>query len=90
MLLQGRHLRGKLPYLQSRLVPQFFPSPFVREQLQRRQAFACFHSGGHPDVRGSALIAGPHVRVLISGLWLPGIVDAVCSEPKFLCDPLVG
>ncbi|XP_045028011.1 uncharacterized protein LOC123471141 [Daphnia magna] len=81
VLLQGRHLRGKLPYLHNRLVPQFVPAPFVREQLQRRQASACFYGGGRPDVRGSALIVGQHVRVFISGLWLPGWIETVCPEP---------
>ncbi|EFX68089.1 hypothetical protein DAPPUDRAFT_260577 [Daphnia pulex] len=69
VLLQGRHLRGSLPFLQDRLVPQFIPAKFVHGQLQRRQATACFNHGGRPDVRGSALIIGQRA------------VEAVCSEP---------
>ena len=30
---------------------------------------ACFQHGGRLDVRGSALMVGQHVRVLIGGLW---------------------
>jgi hypothetical protein len=67
--------------LQDRLVPQFVPAKFVHGQLQRRQATACFNHSGRPDVRGSALIIGQRVRAFISGLWLPGAVEAVCSEP---------
>ncbi|XP_046640221.1 uncharacterized protein K02A2.6-like [Daphnia pulicaria] len=81
VLLQGRHLRGSLPFLQDRLVPQFVSAKFVHGQLQRRQATACFTHGGRPDVRGSALIIGQRVRAFVSGLWLPGAVEAVCSEP---------
>ncbi|EFX83838.1 hypothetical protein DAPPUDRAFT_100207 [Daphnia pulex] len=81
VLLQGRHLRGSLPFLQDRLVPQFVPAKFVHGQLQRRQATACFNHSGRPDVRGSALIIGQRVRAFISGLWLPGAVEAVCGEP---------
>ncbi|XP_046459590.1 uncharacterized protein K02A2.6-like isoform X3 [Daphnia pulex] len=81
VLLQGRHLRGSLPFLQDRLVPQFVSAKFVHGQLQRRQATACFTHGGRPDVRGSALIVGQRVRAFVSGLWLPGAVEAVCSEP---------
>jgi hypothetical protein len=70
-----------LPFLQNRLVPQYVPAEFVRAQLQRRQASACFHHGGRPNVRGSALIVGQRVRAFVSGLWLAGAVEAVCSEP---------
>ncbi|KZS02004.1 Uncharacterized protein APZ42_001128, partial [Daphnia magna] len=54
---------------------------FVRAQLQRRQASACFNHGGRPDIRGSALIVGQRVRAFVSGLWLAGAMEAVCSEP---------
>jgi hypothetical protein len=81
VLLQGRHLRGSLPFLQDRLVPQFVPAKFVHGKLQRCQATACFNHSGRPDVRGSALIIGQRVRAFVSGLWLPGAVEAVCSEP---------
>lgn len=81
VLMQGRHLCGNLPFLPSNLVPQFVPATFVCDQLQRRQAAACFQQGAHPDIRGSALIIGQHVRVFISGVWLPGAVQSVCSEP---------
>jgi transposase InsO family protein len=81
VLLQGRHLRDSLPFLQDRLVPQFVPAKFVHGQLQRRQATACFNHSGRLDVRGLALIIGQRVRAFVSGLWLPGAVEAVCSEP---------
>ena len=81
VLMQGRHLRGSLPFLPTRLTPQFVSAQFVRGQLQRRQATASFHHHGRPDIRGSALIVGQRVRVYISGLWLPGAVQSVCAEP---------
>jgi hypothetical protein len=81
VLLQGRHLRGNLPFLPDRLTPQHVPAAFVQAQLQRRQAMACFQHGGRLDVRGSALMVGQHVRVLIGGLWLPGTVESVCTAP---------
>lgn len=82
-LRQGRYLRGKLPFLPSHIVTQFVPAAFVFDQLQRRQAVASFQQGACPDVRGSALIVGQHVRVIISGLWLPGAVQSACSELDF-------
>jgi hypothetical protein len=81
VLLPGRNLRGSLPFLQNRLVPQYVPAVFVRAQLQRRQASACFNHGGRPDIRGSALIVGQRVRAFVAGLWLAGAVEAGCSEP---------
>ncbi len=42
---------------------------------------ACFQHGGRLDVRGSALRVGQSVRVLISGLWLPGTIESVCTVP---------
>ena len=81
VLLQGRHLRGNLPFLPDRLTPQHVPVAFVQAQLQRRQAMACFQHGGRLDVRSSALMVGQHVRVLIGGLWLPETVESVCTAP---------
>ncbi len=53
VILQGRHLRGNLPFLPDRLTPQHVPATFVCSyvQLQRRQAMACFHHGGRLGVR---------------------------------------
>ena len=81
VLLQGRHLRGSLPFLPKSLTPQLVSAEFVRGQLQRRQAAASFHHGGRSDIRGSALIVGQRVRAHISGSWLPGAIRSVCSEP---------
>ena len=72
VLLQGRHLRGSLPFLPKSLTPQLVPAQFVRDQLQRRQAAACFQYGGSPDVRGSCLMVGQRVRVHVSGLRASG------------------
>lgn len=79
--LEGRHLRGNFPFLPDRLTPQHVPATFVQAQLQRQQAMACFQHGGRLDVRGSALRIGQSVRVLISGLWLPGTIESVCTAP---------
>jgi hypothetical protein len=81
VLLQGRNLRGVLPFLPNRLVPQFVPAALVHEQLQKRQAKAAFHHGGRPDIRGSALLVGQRVRALVYGAWLPGSILSVCKEP---------
>jgi hypothetical protein len=81
VLLQGRHLRGNLPFLPDQLTPQHVPASFVQAQLQRRQEMACFQHGGRLDVRGSALRVGQSVRVLISGLWIPGTIESVCTVP---------
>ncbi|EFX77851.1 hypothetical protein DAPPUDRAFT_105814 [Daphnia pulex] len=62
VLLQGRHLRGNLPFLPGRLTPQHVPATFVQAQLQ-------------------PLRVGQSVRVLISGLWLPGTIESVCTVP---------
>jgi hypothetical protein len=70
-----------LPFLKNRLVPQYVSAEFVRAQLQRRQASVCFNHGGRPDIRGSALFVCQRVRAFVSGLWLAGAVEAVCSEP---------
>lgn len=82
VLLQGRHLRGKLPFIQSRLTPQFIPAPFVLKQLQHRQATTCCQHGGRPDVRGLVLTVGQRVRVLVTGLWRPVLVETVCTAPE--------
>ena len=82
VLLQGRHLRGNLPFLPRRLTPQFVSAKFVHGQLQRRQTSASFLHGGRPDVRASALIVGQRIRAFISGLWRPGAVQSVCAEPN--------
>jgi hypothetical protein len=42
---------------------------------------ACFQHGGRSDVRGSALMIGQHVRVLITGLWLPRTIESVFATP---------
>jgi hypothetical protein len=81
VLLQGRHLRGNLPFLPDRLTPQHVPATFVQAQLQLRQAMACFQHGCHLDVGGSALRVGQRVRVLISGVWLPGTIEIVSTAP---------
>lgn len=81
VLLQGRNLLGSLPFLATSLTPQLVSAEFVRNQLQRRQASASFQHGGLQDVRCLALIVGIRVRVHISGLWLPGTVQSVFSEP---------
>jgi len=49
VLLQGRNLRGVLPFLPNRLTPQLVPATLVKEQLQRRQEKAAFHRGGRSD-----------------------------------------
>ncbi|KAK4024922.1 hypothetical protein OUZ56_010414 [Daphnia magna] len=58
VLLQGRNLRGSLPFLQSRLAPQFVPAKYPLVEL----------------------IEGQRVRAFVSGSWLPGAVEIVCSE----------
>ena len=81
VLLQGRNLRGKLPFLPTRLQPQLVPAQVVQNVLQQRQARASFNHGRSPDARGSSLAVGQRVRAYVLGRWLPGTVESVCSEP---------
>lgn len=54
VLLQGRHLRGVLPFTAAALQPRFVGADFVRERLRRRQADMCFGPTAQPYIRGSA------------------------------------
>ena len=83
VLLQGRNLRGSLPFLPSRLQPQLVPAPVVIARLQHRQAAASFNHGRRPDVRCSAPFEGQRVRALIARSCSIG----VCG-PQLLCGPL--
>ena len=82
VLLQGRNLRGSLPFLPERLQPHLVPARSVIDQLRQRQATASFQQGRSPTVRGSALVIGLRVRTLVSGNWKPGVVESVCGVPN--------
>ncbi|KAI9550797.1 hypothetical protein GHT06_006750 [Daphnia sinensis] len=69
------------PWQQFGRPPIFVPAKFVHGQLQRRQATACSNHGGRPDICGSALIVRQRVRAFVSGLWLAGAVENICSDP---------
>ena len=82
VLLQGRNLRGSLPFLPERLQPHLVPARSVIDQLRQRQATASFQQGRSPTVRGSALVIGLRVRTLVSDNWKPGVVESVCGVPN--------
>ncbi|XP_045030394.1 uncharacterized protein K02A2.6-like [Daphnia magna] len=82
VLLQGRHLRGSLPFLPSALTPRVVPSSFVQLQLRRRQGKAHFQNTRCTDVRSSALFVGQRVRARVNSRWQPGTVEKVCREPN--------
>lgn len=82
VLLQGRNLRGNLPFVSSRLQPQFVSAQQVLSQLQHRQATANFHHGRAPDVRCSVLEVGQRVRAYVSGSWKLGTVKSLSAMPN--------
>ncbi|XP_045036658.1 uncharacterized protein K02A2.6 [Daphnia magna] len=81
VLLQGRNLRGVLPFLDASLSPKLVPASFVRQELSRRQQTAAFVQPRPVSVRSSALTVGQRVRALIKGTWQLGVVNVVCPEP---------
>jgi hypothetical protein len=81
VLLQGRNLRGVLPFLDESLSPKLVPASFVRQELSRRQQAAAFVQPRPVNVRSSALNVGQRVRALIKGKWQLGVVSVVCPEP---------
>ncbi|XP_057378537.1 uncharacterized protein K02A2.6-like [Daphnia carinata] len=82
VLLQSRNLRGALPFLRPKLQPAAVPATRVVQQLQKKQAEASFFHRYVPDIRCSSLRVGQYVRVLVSGIWLRGVVTEVCPEPN--------
>lgn len=82
VLLQGRNLRGSLPFLSEKLVPRCVTASFVQIQLRARRGKAAFHATCRYDVRSSVLLVGPIVRARMRSRWLPGVVEAVCKEPN--------
>ena len=81
VLLQGRNLRGVLPFLDASLSPKLVPASFVRQELSRRQQTAAFVQARPVSVRSSALTVGQRVRALVKGKWQLGVVNVVCPEP---------
>ncbi len=82
VLLQGRNLRGVLPFTSTSLQPTLVPASVVRGELLRRQEQAAFSQPKAVNVRSSALSVGQRVRALIGKKWLSGIVNGVCAEPN--------
>lgn len=81
VLLQGRNLRGSLPFLPKNLESRV-PASFVQLQLHARQGVAAFHATRRHDVLSSVLFVGRTVRAHMGSRWLPGVVEAVCKEPN--------
>ncbi len=77
VLLQGRNLRGYLPFVSSSLKSTLVPASVVREELVRRQQRAAFVQPRSVDVRSSALSVGQPVRALIKKKWLSGVASVV-------------
>jgi hypothetical protein len=82
VLLQGRNLRGNLPFLPAELQPKYVSSSIVRRELSARQSQAAFVQAGLPTTRASSLRIGQPVRALIGRRWLHGKVHSVCPEPQ--------
>jgi hypothetical protein len=82
VLLQGRNLRGNLPFLPAELQPKYVSSSVVRRELSARQSQAAFVQAGSPTTRASSLRIGQPVRALICRRWLHGKVHSVCPEPQ--------
>ncbi|KZR99822.1 Uncharacterized protein APZ42_004170, partial [Daphnia magna] len=82
VLLQGRNLRGNLPFLPAELQPKYISSSVVRRELSARQSQAAFFQAGVPNARASSLHIGQPVRALIGRRWLRGKVHSLCTEPQ--------
>ncbi|EFX62006.1 hypothetical protein DAPPUDRAFT_120646 [Daphnia pulex] len=82
VLLQGRNLRGNLPFLPAELQPKYVSSSVVRRELSTRQSQAAFVQAASPNTRASSLRIGQPVRALIGRRWLHGKVHSVCPEPQ--------
>lgn len=67
VLLQGRNLRGSLPFLPSALTPKasFIRHEEVLKNLLQRQAVSAFNQSRRPDSRSSVLVVGQRVRAYI-------------------------
>lgn len=75
VLLQGRNLRGNLPFLPAELAPKIVPASLVQSGLASRQATAAFNNPRQLTSRSSILSLGQQVRARI------GVVQRVCKEP---------
>ena len=77
VLLQGRNLRGSLPFLPEELSPKFVPSTFVRTELAARQSQTEFSQPHSPSTRTSTLLVGQRVRAFVKSRWLHGVIHSV-------------
>lgn len=82
MLLQGRNVRGSLPFIPSTLKLPFRPASLKSSALVARQAKLAFAATKTPTVRSSSLQVGQPVRARVGHKWLPGVVQVVCRELK--------
>ena len=82
VLLQGRNLRGSLPFLPEELSPKFVPSTFVRKELAARQSQTAFSQPHSPSTRTSTLLVGQRVRAFVKSRWLHGVIHSVWPEPQ--------
>ena len=86
VLLQGRNVRGSLPFIPSALQPQFCPASLVSSARSTRQAKSSFDAVKTSTVRSSSLQVGQPVRARVGHKWLPGVVwcgvQVVCREPQ--------
>lgn len=82
VLLQGRNLRGNLPFLPSELKPKLVPASVVTTELSARQARATFNQARQFSSRSSALLVGQLVWTYVNNKWIHGAVHSVCPEPQ--------
>lgn len=66
VLLQGRNLRGSLPFAKSALKPKLVDASLVHRQLSLN--------------RGSILGVGQTVRVRVEKKWLPEKLSSICQQ----------
>ena len=81
VLLQGRHLRGSLPFLPPTLTPRLISSSLFQQQLRRRQGEAHYRNVRRTNARSFALLVGQRVRARVNSRWQKGAVEKVCVEP---------
>ena len=82
VLLQGRNLRGSLPFVESALRPKVVSPEVVKQKMQERKLMTNFTSARKPDSRSSCLRVGQPVRVRVNRKWVPGTVNKACELPN--------
>ena len=85
VLLQGRNLRGTLPFSSSALQPRVVSPVVVKQKLQQQQATASFQQTRPVDAQTSSPQVGQQVCVRLAAgnrpsKWISGRIAQVCQQ----------